>query len=455
MKKYISLFFLLIALNKTEAQQGCPVGYEEKNVKCNGTTSTQCVPENYACKQCWALHFEPCPGKTSGGENDYSSYEKALEGAQKEPTSWIDGQCYFYDNKKYKIYLDDPNFCSLNANTAAISALKNKILPFLQRYKAEIENYKRYFNGEPYKPGAVYDEYKSLLDQAPEDANKLTNMVNNLTADNLNQIELEFDNIQNEETRLTQQQTNYVNYIANSNASNNSRQNNVSNSNSQSKPNTIKPNVNSQSIAQQQQTWGNNFVNNYNQQKQQSQTAINDEVQGAIADVQKARDARDEQAKQEREQQEQQEQQERQQEADEKNRNQQTDNSISSYYKNMPLKKPLQVTESNVAAIYYTAWYRAYNSQIIYIFSPVTMNKYSDDTWPMYNDFEKRMTTALISKGINNVSPTVYGYFTSLSDVNNAFENMKQNAANAGLQIVILNAQAKTNTQQSNNFWNN
>lgn len=110
MKKIFTTSVLLLLLTTIKAQ--CPEGYEERNVKCNGKITVQCIPQNYTGKNSWVVEFAPCPGRLSGGSFSYSSYEKALSKGQNESNNWNDGKCTWYDNKKFIIYLDDSKFCS-------------------------------------------------------------------------------------------------------------------------------------------------------------------------------------------------------------------------------------------------------------------------------------------------------------------------------------------------------
>lgn len=221
MTKYILLISLLLTAKANG--QNCPTGYEERTVKCNGQFVKKCVLIGYSCSQCWGVQYPPCPSNKDGGLDLYNSYEKALAAAQKEAngSNWSTGKCLWYDNRTFKIYLDDSKQCNISfgGNSAAINDLKNKIIPFLKRYKAEISNYRRYFSGQSYRPGAVYSEYQSILKQSEENANKLSLKLNTITDENLSQIEQEFINLQNDKTLLIQADINYKNSITNANTS--------------------------------------------------------------------------------------------------------------------------------------------------------------------------------------------------------------------------------------------
>ncbi len=218
MKGLLSAIILTLFLTRAVAQIACPPGYMERNVKCNGKIGAKCVPENYTCNKCWILDFAPCPGRKLGGSWFYGSYEKALKAANKESSNWHDGKCTWYDNTNFTIYIDDEKYCSAapDGNVAVKNDLLSKIKPFLQRYKAEITNYQRYFNGQPYKPGAVTKEYQTQLKQAEDNVSRLEAMTNNLNDNNLAEIENMFNDMQREEQNLKQSDANFRN---NTNAS--------------------------------------------------------------------------------------------------------------------------------------------------------------------------------------------------------------------------------------------
>jgi len=213
MIKYPLLICLLLTVKANG--QDCPVGYEERTVKCNGQFVKKCVPLNYTCKQCWAVSHPPCAGFKTGGLSFYSSYEKAYEMANKDKNAALSMgskySCIGPDARTYTIYLDDSKYCNINSNekSTALNDLKNKITLFLKRYKAEISNYKRYFSGQPYKPGAIYNEYESLLKQAEKNADDLSFRINGLIDDNLSELESAFEDVKNDEKKLIQVDATY------------------------------------------------------------------------------------------------------------------------------------------------------------------------------------------------------------------------------------------------------
>jgi hypothetical protein len=111
MKYYLLLFFIMLALISS-AQNSCPQGYSEKSVKCNGTISIKCVPDNYTCDKCWSIEWQKCDGNWSGGLAWHSSYEKCLEDAEKTKNGTLYQPCPEIMNKYvYRIYIDNSGFC--------------------------------------------------------------------------------------------------------------------------------------------------------------------------------------------------------------------------------------------------------------------------------------------------------------------------------------------------------
>ena len=208
MKKTIISHLLLFLVFIINAQEKCPEGYEQRDVKCSGKIVSRCVPINFTCNKCWAVDFAPCPGTTSGGIDYYGSYERALNAAENASNNWHDGKCTWWDNTKYEIYLDDSKYCSTtpNATNAVKTDLRNKIMPFLKRYKSEIDNFKRYFAGQPYKPGAIFDEYESVVDLGEENTSKLESLLLNINDNNIAEIERNFEDLKVEEANFTQKE---------------------------------------------------------------------------------------------------------------------------------------------------------------------------------------------------------------------------------------------------------
>jgi hypothetical protein len=223
MTQYIFILSLLLTI-QVKGQQSCPIGYVDRKVMCDGQIVFKCIPENYSCNSCWIIVWPKCNGDERAADNYASSYDEAVRTANERQEYFKNSSCKTIstDYNRWNIYIRNNMYCnSIINNPALISDLKNKIIPFLNRYRAEISNYRRYFSGQPYKPGAVYKEYESVLKQAEQNANNLSIKLNTITDENLSQIESEFENIKNDETRLIHADTSYKNSISSSNTSSN------------------------------------------------------------------------------------------------------------------------------------------------------------------------------------------------------------------------------------------
>lgn len=215
----LSFVFLITCLliNIVKGQQlDCPPNYEERTVKCKNNFVQRCIPINYKCVLCWKISF---PSKSGGSPDIWNddTYEQALKKAdyfQRTPNSGL-RQNDKYNYTTVKIYMEDEKFCNVNTNPdrATIEDLKQKIIPFLKRYAAEIENYKRAIDGKPYKPGAVISEYRDQLKGAEKNLNDLTMMVNTITGENFKDVEKNFEDIQEQEKEIKSQFSNVKNQI--------------------------------------------------------------------------------------------------------------------------------------------------------------------------------------------------------------------------------------------------
>ncbi len=120
------------------------------------------------------------------------------------------------------------------------------------------------------------------------------------------------------------------------------------------------------------------------------------------------------------------------------------------------MKKPSSITNNSLTEIYYTGWYRTYNSQTVYIIAPFKLRKYSDDTWPMLTDFEKKIQLSLAADDqAQNAGPVLYGYYSSDVSAKDAFNTLKSNAANSGLNIKIITVAAANQKPEDNPTNNN
>jgi len=195
----------------------CPIRFSERIVKCDKQFIKKCIPSDYTCKRCWAVDFPACPGQKSGGLDYFSSFENAQKFAETEKKhKWYCDAAPWYDNHNSMIYLEDDAVCSglpLKGNTVAIKDLRMKVIPFLKRYKAEISNYKNFISGKAYKPGAATDEYEAVIDRGEQNVKILSIGINDLTDDNLNEFEAEFEKITKEEIEITSYKTSSSYYV--------------------------------------------------------------------------------------------------------------------------------------------------------------------------------------------------------------------------------------------------
>lgn len=444
MRKYIFLF-LLLSVIKAEAQQNCPEGYEERTVKCNGQLIQKCVPITYSCKLCWVVDFPPCPGQKSGGVRFHNTYEGALAAAKKEANgnNWKNGVCTWYDNRSYTIYLDESKYCNTssddNLKSIAINDLKNKIGSFLKRYLDEIENYRRYLKGKPYKPGATVEEYERLLNQAEENAHSLSLKMNSIKDENFNQISQEFEDIKKDQITLRQAESNFKNSVEFSNSTNKNQPNASTTVNQDNYAKTVDGLNKIKQERDQRIEAGNNIVN-----------MVGDILKEQQEQKRKEREERDKQeelAKQKRL--------EKKEEALEKVKmNIETNQKIAGVYYNNSLKKPLLVSEK-VQNIYYVFWVRKDHDGIVYIFQPITLNKFNDDTWPAFIDLESKLKLILQKQGVEGALLNSYGYFIDYATAKKVFDDLKSNATTAGIKVKELSFQFTDKSVLDKNFWNN
>jgi len=224
MKKVIITFFIIFSFSRIIGQIDCPAGYVPRNVKCNGLISIKCIPANFSCKQCWTIEWPNLVGEYigeerkntgkglgTGGASFYSTYERCVE--ESERVKRVSYYKDLMDVNNYKIYVDGiiANFCnsSIETNQTLKNDLLRKIKPFIIRFKDEIANYRRYLNGQQYKPGATFKEYETQIKQAEENISNLENMLNVNNDDNLKQIENAFNELQIESQNLKRA---YINY---------------------------------------------------------------------------------------------------------------------------------------------------------------------------------------------------------------------------------------------------
>jgi hypothetical protein len=203
MKKLVSLITSLVLCIIVKAQD-CPTGYEMKNVKCNGTISVKCVPVSYSCHLCWTIEWAKCDGSFNGkgiiggGANWHESYQACIDDAEQKRNGSLYHNCpnEILDKFNYRIYLDDSKFCNQQGKEVAKG--------FTQRMIAEIINYRMFLKEQTQLPGTTILEYKSVLDEGESNANTLLNMLNNFESFGFEQVEIAFQNLQLEETKIKQ-----------------------------------------------------------------------------------------------------------------------------------------------------------------------------------------------------------------------------------------------------------
>ena len=179
--KKVSLVIIVILYNLLgHSQNTCPAGYTERDVQCNGQITKRCVPENFNCSKCYILEFAPCPGKNGGSKWGYNSYERASSAAKSETSNWKDGKCIFYDNKNYKIYIDDSKFCSNSISNTNKGGTKfnfiffNSVMKLVNDLKEKIARIRQSYDDFPTvdraEPGLI--GYLKFIKDAEEVANK-------------------------------------------------------------------------------------------------------------------------------------------------------------------------------------------------------------------------------------------------------------------------------------------
>jgi hypothetical protein len=462
MKKYISILSLFIYSNKSPAQD-CPIGYEERNVKCDGKTVKKCVPVNLSCNKCWHVSYSDCQGnvETSIWGGSFDTYEECVKQAQdfQKNHSFL-GNCP-QAGSKYLISLlgSKANLCTNSTNSIAINDLKNKILPFLQRFQKLIANYRREINGVPYKPGAVFKEYKSLLDQAEANANKLSAKLNNLTNQVDTQIEQEFENLKNDEQRLIEANSNYKSSINSSTSTTPTTSTTATNTNQQK---NIQLQNQLDAINQDYQTKLQNNEQFFNT----LQTGIQNIADILAQNAQRKAEERQRQFKAEQQRQQQKlqaqldEERKRQEEEDRINNEMMRQYSIDSVIlSNNNLTRKTSSINSKIDSVYYIGYKRQYDEQQETSLSlkVFVVYRYSDGTFPLFSNVVEK------SKFENNINrygiTLLLGFFQSQFEALKALDDIQSNARDSGINSVADKTIRKinflsTNKTKDENFWN-
>jgi hypothetical protein len=189
------------------SQSDCPSGYSMRKVKCNGKIIQKCVPNDYSCKSCWIVRWNPCPGSSSGGDDTYNSYDAALSNAERKAngSNWKSGKCLWWDNNpgQYTIYIDDASLCgTLNSACVVCEDLKQKAIPFIERYDAEVKAYENMIEGKLDIPKATFDEYSKLIDQAELKIKKLDFQLKSLNDKNYDVVNSLFEELEKNQQEL-------------------------------------------------------------------------------------------------------------------------------------------------------------------------------------------------------------------------------------------------------------
>jgi hypothetical protein len=218
MRTSICLIILCLSISKLNSQNSCPVGYSLRSVICKGVVAEKCIPENLTCEYCWKIIWPQCISDQRAADNITNSYEKALQIAEERKREFSGINCtgtYHTDYSRFKIYLVSANYCnSPISDSFVVRDLVSKINPFLKRYRAEISAYKRYFNNQPYKPGAVIKEYAAVLKQADQNVKKLEVQIEYMNSEKLSEIQSLFDEVQSDEMALSKIHASYVIYVS-------------------------------------------------------------------------------------------------------------------------------------------------------------------------------------------------------------------------------------------------
>ncbi|HNP24897.1 MAG TPA: hypothetical protein PKL37_22665 [Panacibacter sp.] len=118
------------------------------------------------------------------------------------------------------------------------------------------------------------------------------------------------------------------------------------------------------------------------------------------------------------------------------------------------LKLPYSVIE-NIDTIYYVCWCKKENENSVYIFEPISLKKYTDNTWPSFNDLERKINSKLTSTNIFDVNINIYGYYTDKSIAWQVYNEVKKNTLDQKISVITLTISEKNNLTNNSNFWDN
>ncbi|MBX3254259.1 MAG: hypothetical protein KF862_08980 [Chitinophagaceae bacterium] len=125
---------------------------------------------------------------------------------------------------------------------------------------------------------------------------------------------------------------------------------------------------------------------------------------------------------------------------------------IAGIYKTGILKKPVSVTEK-INTIYYVCWARKDFDDKAYLFDPLSLQKYSDNSWPAFVDLEKKLKHKLAVLGLNDITINSYGYFTDMLQAKKVYEDIKANVRFTGIDLEELLLKNDDRKITDKDFW--
>ena len=205
--KNIITFLLIIFFYPIGYAQNCPPGYSERDVKCHGEITKQCVPDKHNCKDCWTVEWQNCDGNWNhiGGSAEHPSYEKCMEDAERTKNGNLYHRCPEMMNKYvYRIYLTDGQFCNGNTKSISNTDFKSKFASLFGSWSTSVadayERYKGYSGPVNLLPEltSVITDYLGVLQDGMKLSNKVKEYSNDLVNKNTSEIDRQLTVFQNE-----------------------------------------------------------------------------------------------------------------------------------------------------------------------------------------------------------------------------------------------------------------
>ena|GEM_PF-5935071 len=209
----VSVFILLtiIALPAI-SQVNCPPLYETREVMCQGTIVTKCVPIDFTCNGCWRIVWPSCKGDWKKGGNQHAnSYDAALKITEDRKELFKDGNCrgsVTTDYFEFKIYLLGGNDCNnIISDRRVFNDIKSRVMSLLKDLNAEKVAFdklldKLIWDKLAYKPGDIVQEYHDMLKQSENNAQDLSKMLGYIANENITDIEDEIQTLLNFQENL-------------------------------------------------------------------------------------------------------------------------------------------------------------------------------------------------------------------------------------------------------------